>query len=75
MLIGYRPRTRLDLLRPDISNRVQSRQQLQKLHHYQRARERMFQTGETGSIRNFIDNWIPKVIAKQNGPLSYHVKL
>ena len=73
MLNGCRPRTRLDLLRPDISNRVQSRQQLQKLHHYRRARERMFQTGETVSVHNFTDNtWI---LAKQNGPLSYHVKL
>ena len=36
----------------------------------------MFQTGETVSVRNFTDNtWIPGVIEKQNGPLSYHVKL
>ena len=40
------------------------------------TRERMFQTGETVSVRNFTDNtWIPGVIEKQNGPLSYHVKL
>ena len=76
MLMGRRPRTRLDLLRPDISNRVQSKQQSQKSHHDQRAREGMFQTGETVSVRNFTDNtWIPRVIEKQNGPLSYHVKL
>ena len=38
----------------------------------------MFQTGivETVSVQNFTDNtWIPGVIEKQNGPLSYHVKL
>ena len=76
MLIGCRPRTRLDLLRPDISNRVLSRQQSQKSHHDQRARERPFQTGDTVSVRNFTDNtWLPGVIENQNGPLSYHVKL
>ena len=36
----------------------------------------MFQTGETVSVWNFTDNtWIPGLIEKQNGPLSYHVKL
>ena len=36
----------------------------------------MFQTCATVSVRNFTDNtWIPGVIKKQNGPLSYHVKL
>ena len=76
MLFGHQPRTRLDLLRPDISNQVQSRQQSQKSHHGQRARERKFQTGDTVSVHNFTDNtWISGVIEKQNGPLSYYVKL
>ena len=76
MLMGRRPRTRLDLLRPDISNRVQSRQQSQKSHHDQRARDRMFWTGDTVNVRNFTDNtWIPRVIERQNVSLSYHVKL
>ena len=54
ILFGHWPRTRLDLLRPDISNRVQSRQQSQKSHHNQRARERRFQTGDTVSIQTIL---------------------
>ena len=54
MFIGCRPRTslRLDLLRPIISNRVQSKQPSQKSHHNQRAsRKKMFQRGETVSAK------------------------
>ena len=54
ILFGHWPRTRLDLLRLDISNRVQSRQQSQKSHHDQRARERRFQTGDTVSIQTIL---------------------
>ena len=76
MLLGRRPRTRLDLLRPDINNRVQLRKQSQKWHHDQKARERKFQRGDNVSVRNFADNtWIPGVIEELSGPLPCHVKL
>ena len=77
MLLGRRPRTRLDLLRPDINSRVQLRQQSQKWHHDQKARERKFQVGDSVSVRNFTtgDTWLPGTIVESRGPLSFQVKL
>lgn len=76
MLLGRRPRTRLDLLIPDVNSKVQFRQLSQKSHHDQRARERAFQPGDTVSVRNFSENnWMPGVIEKASGPLSYQIKL
>ena len=76
MLLGRRPRTHLDLLIPDLSSKVQQRQQAQKSHHDQKTKERTFQTGDTVSVCNFPgDTWIQGIIDKPSGPLSYYVKL
>lgn len=46
---------------------------MQKWHQ---AKERKFQRGNNVNVHNFSDNtWIPDVIEKLNGPLSYHIKL
>ena len=72
ILFSNQPRTRLDsLLRPDINNRVQLRQQLQKWHHGQKTKERKFQRGDNVSVHNFADNtWIPRVIEELNSYLT-----
>ena len=77
MLLGRRPRTRLDLLRPNINSRVQLRQQSQKWHHDQKARERKFQVGDSVSVRNFTtgDTWLLGTIVESRGPLSFQVRL
>ena len=46
LLLGRRPRTRLDLLRPNAAERVEERQQKQKAQHDRKARLRTFRVGD-----------------------------
>ena len=46
MLLGKRPRSRLDLLKPHTTERVESKQLQQKAKHDARAKPRKFHTGE-----------------------------
>ena len=53
MLIGRRPRSCLDLIVPDMSSKIQNKQQTQKFNHDQRARSQTLQVGDTVNVRNF----------------------
>ena len=53
MLIGRRPRSCLDLIVPDVSNKIQNKQQTQKFNHDQRAGSQTLQVGDTVNVRNF----------------------
>ena len=66
-------RTRWDLLRPDIGQRVRKHQATQKDHHDQHARARWFTIGQSVMARNFRPGvaWIPGTIVQQLGPLTY----
>ena len=77
LLLGRRPRSRLDLMLPDIKNSVQKKQQTQKVNHDKHSRHRTFQVGDGVQIRDFNtgNGWIPGTISKTNGPLSFNVKL
>ena len=46
LLIGRRPRLRLDLLKPHIAERVERNQRKQKEQHDLRSRERSFEVGD-----------------------------
>ena len=77
LLFNQRPRTRLELLRPCIQSHVLKKQQNQKVTHDKSAKARKFQVQDRVYARNFSDGevWIPGVIAKCIGPLSFIVKL
>ena len=53
MLMGRRLCTHLDLMRPDVSNRVRTKQGCQKSLHDRHARERQFEVGDSVFARNF----------------------
>ena len=77
LLIGN-PKSRLDLLKSDISYRVEAKQQQQKLTHNSHAHALQFSEGEEVYVRNFQQSgqsWIPGVISKATGPVSYQVEL
>jgi len=76
LLLGRRPRSRLDLILPDISNSVHKKQQIQKANHDKHSQHRTFQVGDNVQIRDFHtgNGWVPGVITKASGPLSFHVK-
>ena len=77
LLLGRRPRSRLDLLKPNTAERVERNQRKQKETHDLRSRERNFETGENVFVRNYHhgDKWLPGVIEQKTGPVSYRVKL
>ena len=77
LLLGCHPRSRLDLLKPNTAERVESNQQKQKDRHNQRSRERNFAVGDDVFVRNYHqgDQWLSATIEQKTGPVSYKVKL
>ena len=71
------PRTRLDLLRPSIHNRVIQKQANDKQHHDAHAADRTFKAGDTVWAMNFQGKpkWIATVVENQLGPLTFVVRL
>ena len=72
--MGRHLRSHLDLLHPEVSARVQRKQEQQKVTHDQHARARSFAEGETVFVKDF-PTWLPGTILKAQGPLSYHATL
>ena len=77
LLLGRRPRTRLDLLRPNTAERVEEKQQQQKAQHDRKAKSRTFRVGDAVSVKNFGagQRWLPGRIVEVSGPVSCHVLL
>ena len=70
--------SRLDLLYPNISKKVQAQQIKQKLGHDNSKPLRSFELGDAVFVENFSNpppKWIPGKITKVTGPLSYQVEL
>ena len=65
LLFGRPLRSRLHLLRPNLSQNVENKQQQQKLNHDKRAVERIFVEGEKVFIRNYSKvgkKWLPGIM-------------
>ena len=78
LLMGRRLRSRLDLLHPDLPGKVEGKQWKQKLSHDTSRTDRKFQEGDEVYAEDFSasnEKWIPGVIQKVTGPLSYHIQL
>ena len=75
LFMGRSLRTRLDLLKPRLQDTVLRKQQVQKSQHDQHARERVMEVGNTVMVRNLRpgEAWVPGVIVKRLGPVSYLV--
>ena len=77
LLLGRRPRSHLDLMRPQVSSRVQANQHRQKVAHDQHARSRSFDVDDPVFGKNFADGptWLPGAIIAIHGPLTYDIQL
>ena len=77
LLQGRRIRTRLDLLKPSVTERVEKRQLQQTLSHDSLSRQMYFSKGETVYAQNFGtgQKWMPAVVQEVTGPVSFLVKL
>ena len=76
LLLGRRPRTRLDLLRPNTAERVERKQEEQKARHDKKACVRTFRINDV-FVKNFIAGrrWLPGKIIEVLGPVTYRVQL
>ena len=77
LLLGKRPRTRLDLLRP-IAERVENEQFRQKVRHDATAKSRTFHIEDSVFVKNHSgigQRWLPGKVVKKTGPVSYVVEL
>ena len=77
LLLGRRPRSRLDLLKPHTAERLEQKQLEQKRIHDGRAKERQMAAGDDVFVRNFHggERWLPGVILRETGPVSFLVRL
>ena len=76
LLLGRRPRTRLDLLKPKMAERVERKQQQQKERHDARSKSRTFRIGDSVFLKNFAGSgWLPGKVLETSGPVSFHVLL
>ena len=77
LLMGRRLRTRLDLLKPNTAERVESKQLQQKAKHDVTAKARVFNVGQTVFMKNFGagQKWLSGKIIQVTGPVSFRVRL
>ena len=70
-------RTRLDLLKPNISEIVTQNQSKQKYHHDKKSLMRSFKIGKHVLAQNFrgTPKWLPGVVVGKAGNVSYLVKV
>ena len=78
LLMGRRPRSRLDRLFPDLSQRVEKHQSRQAEQHDNAKPLRSFKVDDPVYVKDFStpnNAWIPGKVVKVTGPLSYHVEV
>ena len=77
LLMGRKLKTRLDLVRPGLEERVIDTQARQKEGHDRTARDRALQAGDTIYARKHSKKatWIPAKIVQATGPLSFRCQL
>ena len=75
--MGRRPKSRLDLLKPNVSDRVEKKQYQHKQDHDRSAKSRVFSTGQQVYVKNNGAGsvWLRGTIIETTGPVSFRVKL
>ena len=81
LLLGRKPRMRLDLLKPDLQSRDERLQEHQKQVSDVHAKPRLLAVGDLVYIKNFSQGlatsptWLPGTITSSTGPLSFQITL
>ena len=79
LLLGRKPRSRLDLAYPDISRKVRDSQWSQKQRHAYdlHVKERTMMKEAQVHARNFSQGpkWVPGILCESNGPIAFEVEL
>lgn len=76
LLMGRNLRTRLDLLKPDTSDKVRQKQDNMKLSKHSGSNVHYFTVGQSVMVRDYRGNipWIHATVTSCLGPLTYQVK-
>ena len=74
-MLGRRPRSRLDLLKPDLSTWIETKQAKQRLTSDSRTVPN-YELGDAVYARNFGygSRWIPGLLVENTGPLSFKIE-
>ena len=79
LFLKRKVRTRLDLLRPNIAERVSQNQATAKQNSDKKARPRDFEVGEAVFVENLIKQgqpkWLPSTIVEKVGSVMYRVQV
>ena len=77
LLMGRRPRSHLDILRPNIAQKVNSKQERQKEGHDRGTVQRSYVVGDSVWVRNFSQGprWLAGEVVTLNGQCSLSIKL
>ena len=77
LLMNRQPKSKLDLVLPNLSKRVTDVQNKQKQLHDQHAKCQSFNPGDKVLARNYNDTdlWLPGEIIEVTGPVSYKVRI
>ena len=79
LLLGRRPRSPLDLLKPDLHQRVEKEQDRQQKSHDAHCRARTLAVNDAVLVRNLPPGtypiWQPGTIRQKVGPLSFEITL
>jgi hypothetical protein len=77
LLLGRQPRSRLDLLRPDLHSKVQQQQERKKVNKDNQSQTRYFAVNDSVLVTDLPaqDTRLPGTITKVLGSLSYEIRL
>ena len=77
LMMGRRLCSALDLVKPDLEDRVVTKQNQQKLQHDRHAMQRLIQIGDAVYTKNWRPGpmWIPANVIARTGPVSYQIEL
>ena len=77
MLLGRNTRSRLDLLKPNLEQKVAEKQRRQQFDHDKHSRVRQFSVGDKVFVKNQGrgETWLPGHNIESSGPVSFKVQL
>ena len=77
LLMKRIPRSRIDLIRPNVNQKVQKKQDVQRKYQDKHSKAKEFSIAESVWVRDYrgLDKWTPGMIKERTGPLSYRVQV
>ena len=72
LMMGRRLHSTLDLVKPDLKDRVITKQNQQKLQHDRHAKQRVIQIGDAVCAKNWRSGpmWVPATVIAKTEPVS-----